>query len=384
MSINRRDFLRGAALGVGAGMLGAMGAFSYSPWRKAMLPQVQRKMTDIGQCKSVRILNISETSWFDNGIFMNNVTKAGGLLVDQYTFNWPPFGNGKGIGKGSYADGIAKIKHLLPHKLEEAWAIAKESSVAPDNAGGFSCLVEIEDLEGKKTLYLFDTGWNYEWMDTCYKREGIDRMLANNEITAFIQTHEHMDHFWGFPAVTKYNPNIHIYTPSTFYPPGKQYIKDCGHVGKWTEVKKGLHQLQPGAALYMFEVPIIFKVFGEMSLYCNVKDVGLVSITGCCHQGIILFADTAYKELRYDNDKFYGLYGGLHISPFDDWDPKYDDLVIGLKKWELQRVGCNHCTGLITAQKFVDAGYPVVKGTARFRSKTTNYLGNGDVITFPG
>ncbi|HCR12134.1 MAG TPA: MBL fold metallo-hydrolase [Solidesulfovibrio sp.] len=382
--MNRRDFLRGAALGVGAGMLGAMGAFSYSPWRKAMLPQVQRKMTDIGQCKSVRILNISETSWFDNGIFMNNVTKAGGLLVDQYTFNWPPFGNGKGIGKGSYADGIAKIKHLLPHKLEEAWAIAKESSVAPDNAGGFSCLVEIEDLEGKKTLYLFDTGWNYEWMDTCYKREGIDRMLANNEITAFIQTHEHMDHFWGFPAVTKYNPNIHIYTPSTFYPPGKQYIKDCGHVGKWTEVKKGLHQLQPGAALYMFEVPIIFKVFGEMSLYCNVKDVGLVSITGCCHQGIILFADTAYKELRYDNDKFYGLYGGLHISPFDDWDPKYDDLVIGLKKWELQRVGCNHCTGLITAQKFVDAGYPVVKGTARFRSKTTNYLGNGDVITFPG
>ena len=384
MSINRRDFLRGAALGVGAGMLGAMGAFSYSPWRKAMLPQVQRKMADIGQCKSVRILNISETSWFDNGIFMNNVTKAGGLLVDQYTFNWPPFGNGKGIGKGSYADGIAKIKHLLPNKLEEAWAIAKEGSVAPDNAGGFSCLVEIEDLEGKKTRYLFDTGWNYEWMDTCYKREGIDRMLANNEITAFIQTHEHMDHFWGFPAVTKYNPNIHIYTPSTFYPPGKQYIKDCGHVGKWTEVRKGLHPLQPGAALYMFEVPIIFKVFGEMSLYCNVKDVGLVSITGCCHQGIILFADTAYKELKYDNDQFYGLYGGLHISPFDDWDPKYDDLVIGLEKWKLQRVGCNHCTGLITAQKFVDAGYPVVKGTARFRSKTSNYLGNGDVITFPG
>ena len=46
-------------------------------------------------------------------------------------------------------------------------------------------------------------------------------------------------------------------------------------------------------------------------------------------------------------------------------------------------MGCNHCTGLITAQKFVDAGYPVVKGTARFRSKTTNYLGNGDVIKFP-
>ena len=381
--MDRREFIKGAALGVGVGAIGAMGAYSYSPMRRAFLKDVKRGTADIGVCKAIKITNISETSWFDNGTFMKDVTGAGGLLVDQYTFNWPPFGNGKGIGKGSYADGMKLIKHLLPNKLEEAWQIVRENSVHPENAGGFSCLVEIEAMDGKVTKYLFDTGWNYLWMDTCYKREGIDTMLANNEIAAMIQTHEHMDHYFGLPAVTKYNPNIHIYTPNTFYPNGKQYLKDSGHVGKWTEVPKGLHKIQEGVALYGFDCPIIFKVFGEISLYCNVKDIGLVSITGCCHQGIILFADTAYKTIAYENDQFYGLYGGLHISPFDDWDPKYDDLVIGLKKWDLQRVGCNHCTGLITAQKFVDAGYPVVKGTARFRSKTTNYLGNGDVIKFP-
>ena len=381
--MDRREFIKGAALGVGVGAIGAMGAYSYSPMRRAFLKDVKRGTADIGVCKAIKITNISETSWFDNGTFMKDVTGAGGLLVDQYTFNWPPFGNGKGIGKGSYADGMKLIKHLLPNKLEEAWQIVRENSVHSENAGGFSCLVEIEAMDGKVTKYLFDTGWNYLWMDTCYKREGIDTMLANNEIAAMIQTHEHMDHYFGLPAVTKYNPNIHIYTPNTFYPNGKQYLKDSGHVGKWTEVPKGLHKIQEGVALYGFDCPIIFKVFGEMSPYCNVKDIGLVSITGCCHQGIILFADTAYKTIAYENDQFYGLYGGLHISPFDDWDPKYDDLVIGLKKWDLQRVGCNHCTGLITAQKFVDAGYPVVKGTARFRSKTTNYLGNGDVIKFP-
>ena len=381
--MDRREFIKGAALGVGVGAIGAMGAYSYSPMRRAFLKDVKRGTADIGVCKAIKITNISETSWFDNGTFMKDVTGAGGLLVDQYTFNWPPFGNGKGIGKGSYADGMKLIKHLLPNKLEEAWQIVRENSVHSENAGGFSCLVEIEAMDGKVTKYLFDTGWNYLWMDTCYKREGIDTMLANNEIAAMIQTHEHMDHYFGLPAVTKYNPNIHIYTPNTFYPNGKQYLKDSGHVGKWTEVPKGLHKIQDGVALYGFDCPIIFKVFGEISLYCNVKDIGLVSITGCCHQGIILFADTAYKTIAYENDQFYGLYGGLHISPFDDWDPKYDDLVIGLKKWDLQRVGCNHCTGLITAQKFVDAGYPVVKGTARFRSKTTNYLGNGDVIKFP-
>ena len=351
---------------------------------ETVLPEVPRGTTDIGVCKSVRIVNISETSWFDNGVFMEDVTAAGGLLVDQYTYNWAPFGNGKGAGKGTYKEGIERIRpYLEKGDLDGAWKAASEVCVHPENAGGYSCLVEIEAMDGKKTRYLFDCGWNYQWMDTCFKREGIDKMLQNGEIAAFISTHEHMDHFFGFPVVTKYAPNIPMYHPSTFYPEGKDYIKVCGHKGPITELDKGLHKLQDGVALYQFECPIIFRVFGECSMYCNVKDVGLVSITGCCHQGIILFADTAYKELAYEKDQFYGLYGGLHISPFDDWDPKYDDLVIGLQKWNLQKVGCNHCTGLITAQKFVDAGYPVVKGTARFRSKTTNYLGNGDTLTFP-
>jgi hypothetical protein len=34
------------------------------------------------------------------------------------------------------------------------------------------------------------------------------------------------------------------------------------------------------------------------------------------------------------------------------------------------------------SKKFIEAGYPVVKGTARFRSKDVAYLGNGDTIEF--
>lgn len=98
--MDRREFMKGAALGVGAGVLGSMGLYSYSPLRRAFLPEVKRGTADIGVCKSVKVTNISETSWFDNGIFMNDVVSAGGLLVDQYTFNWAPFGNGKGVGKG--------------------------------------------------------------------------------------------------------------------------------------------------------------------------------------------------------------------------------------------------------------------------------------------
>ena len=111
--MNRREFLKGASLGIGVGALGAMGLYSYTPMRRAFLPKIERNMADFGVCKSVKVTNISETSWFDNGIFMQNVTGAGGLLVDQYTYNWAPFGNGKGIGKGTYDEGMAKIKPYL-------------------------------------------------------------------------------------------------------------------------------------------------------------------------------------------------------------------------------------------------------------------------------
>jgi 7,8-dihydropterin-6-yl-methyl-4-(beta-D-ribofuranosyl)aminobenzene 5'-phosphate synthase len=380
--MKRRDFLKGAAIGVMGGAIAAMGVYSYSPWRKSFFPEIERKLTDIGACKSIKVTNISETSWFENAVLMGDIKGAGGLLVNQYSYNWPPFGDGNGLAKGSYEAGIAKIKHLLPDKLEEAWEITSKLSVHPDNAGGYAALVEVEDLEGKKRKYLLDSGWSYKWMDECFKREGIDKMLANREIEALIISHEHFDHFWGLPVTLKYDPTITIYIPEGFFPEGSQYIKDSGHKGKVVLFKNGLNKIQPGMATFVFGMPIICRVYGEQSLYFNVAEKGLVSVTGCCHQSIIQFAETAYREIRYANDKFHGVYGGLHVSPFEDWDPKYDDLVLSLGKYGFEKIGCNHCTGIVCAKKFIAAGYPVVEGTARFRSKDKAYLGNGDVISF--
>lgn len=381
-TIDRRAFLKGTMTGVGLGLIGAMGVYSYSPLRKSYFPDTERKMTDIGTVKSLNVTNISETSWFENAVLMGDIKKAGGLLVNQYDYNWPPFGNGKGLGKGSYADGIAKIKHLLPHDLEAAWEIVEKQCVSTTNAGGFSALLDVEELDGTRRKFLLDSGWSFKWMDESFKREGIDKMLENKEIEALIISHEHFDHFWGLPVTLKYDPEILIYIPEGFYEEGKQYIRDSGHKGKLVEFKNGLNKIVPGLATYVFPVPIICRVFGEQSIYCNVKDKGLVSVTGCCHQGIIQFAETAFKELKYENDNFYGIYGGLHISPFDDWDPKYDDLVISLRNYDFDVIGCNHCTGLVCANKFIQAGYPVVRGTAQHRSKDTAYLGNGDQIAF--
>ncbi|MFP4266264.1 MAG: twin-arginine translocation signal domain-containing protein [Desulfonatronovibrionaceae bacterium] len=381
-NIRRRDFLKGAATGVGVGLLGAMGLYSYSPLRKIHFGETSRKMQDIGVCKSLKVTNITETSWFDNSTLVGDIKDSGGLLVNQYKYNWPPFGNGKGLGKGSYEDGIAEIKHLLPDRVDEAWEVTKELSVHPENAGGYACLLEVEEMDGNVRKFLLDSGWSYAWTHECFKREGIDKMLANKEIEGLFISHEHFDHYWGLPVTLKYDPEITIYIPDGFYPEGKQYLKDCGHKGKVVEVKNGLKKHIPGMASYVFPVPIICRVYGEQSLYFNVKDKGLISVTGCCHQGIIHFAKTAYEEIKYENDQLYGIYGGLHISPFNDWDPKYDDLVIALGDYDFQKIGCNHCTGIVCAKKFIKAGYPVVEGTARHRSPSKAYLGNGDKILF--
>lgn len=381
-SMSRRDFFKGASIGVMGGVLGAMGLYSYSPMRKQLFPKVERKMADIGVCRKVKVTNISETSWFNNADLVGDIKGAGGLLVDQYSYNWPPFGDGSGLGKGSYEKGIAKIKHLLPDRLDEAWALQESMSVHPENAGGYAALIEVTDLDGKEHKYLLDSGWSYKWTDECFRREGIDQMLQNGEIEGLFISHEHFDHYWGLPVTVKYAPEIPLYIPEGFYPEGMQYIKDSGHKGPVTVVKPGLKPIVPGMASYVFAIPIICRVYGEQSLYFNVKDKGLVSVTGCCHQSIIQFAETAYREIKYENDQFHGIYGGLHISPFDDWDPKYDDLVISLGKYGFEKIGCNHCTGVLCAKKFIQAGYPVVQGTARFRSKDPAYLGNGDTIAF--
>ncbi len=379
--IQRRDFLKGLAVGGAAGMVGTMGLYSYSSARKKFFPQVAKQNIDIGECKSVKVTNISETSWFSNADLMGDIRAAGGLLVNQYTYNWPPFATPKGkLAQGSYAEGIKHIKQYLPNRLDKAWEYLMENSIHPENAGGFAALIEVELLDGSTKRILLDSGWSYDWMDKAFKREGIDKLLAERKIDYFVCSHEHFDHFWGLPVTFQYDPTVNMLAPEGLFEEGKQYIKDSGHRGPLTMVKPGLHQLFPGAALYNFDVPIICRVYGEMSLYFNVQGKGLVSVTGCCHQGIIKFADVAQNTLKFD--KFYGIYGGLHISPFEDWDPKYDDLIFALKNYGFEKIGCNHCTGIVTVKKFIENGYNVVQGSARFRSKDKAYLGNGDVIQF--
>lgn len=368
--MKRRAFLKSmAASGLAASVAGSA---------NFMLPRKAhaRKRVDIGEVKSVKIDVLTETSWFNNDILKKNIMDYGGSMTNQYTIPWE-------------------------------W----------DNAGGYAALVTVTDLEGNDHKILMDSGWHNGWMDYIFEeKNNIADMLKKNEIELFVLSHWHLDHLWGIESTLKHNQNIKMYVPQTYYPEDIALLKEKAHhkakdkdTGEMVHICKndyphkgelvlcdsngengeGIYRLMPGVAVRMFDVPILLRVRGENVLYFNVKDKGIVTVTGCCHPGILsLFA---YARNNFAGYRPYGCYGGLHISLFETWEPKFDDIIKGVKSFKIQKLGCNHCTGWIWAEKAAAAGVPVVKGTDKYKeydrtstvAKTSNvFLTNGDSVVF--
>jgi 7,8-dihydropterin-6-yl-methyl-4-(beta-D-ribofuranosyl)aminobenzene 5'-phosphate synthase len=296
---------------------------------------------DIGRVRSLSIKCLSEVSWHDDARMRQDVREAGGLGADQFEVKW-----------------------------------------TPGNAAGVSALLETIDGAGRPHKILMDVGWDQEYMDAVYRREGVDRMLAAGEIESIYVTHEHVDHLWGLPSAVKHRPDIRLLIPAGFSERTKDLIRSSGHTGEVVEIPAGEPRvLFPGCASVTFDVPILLKTRGEQVLYVNVEGRGLVTVTGCCHPGIITLLE--YAREAFDGFlEFHAVYGGLHISPFEEWGPAQDELLDKLKTYRLQRLACNHCTGVLTVEKMLERGMPVDRGTGRHGSRSTLFIGNGDAVIF--
>lgn len=344
--MNRREFMKNVA--IGGAVLGLGGAILHKP-----LTALAGGKHDIGECKNVRITCISELGWYDGKKLMQQIMST-------------------------------------PEKIKtNQWTVAWD----PQNAAGSSTLIDVELLDGTHKKILLDTGWSTYYMDQAFKREGVDKMLKKREIDCLIISHEHLDHYWGLETTLKYDPDIKILVPSTFYPEGFYFASgatfmqaNCSnqipHQGELVKVAPGtVNQLYPGVALVNFDIPILLRVQGEQSLYFHVKDKGMVCVTGCCHQNALALSDFSINNL-VGGDKLFALYGGLHIAPFGPLNPEGEQVVTGMGKYNYKHIACNHCTGLPAVQKMVELGYPVVKGSAQHGSLSDLYLGNGDQVLF--
>jgi 7,8-dihydropterin-6-yl-methyl-4-(beta-D-ribofuranosyl)aminobenzene 5'-phosphate synthase len=343
--MNRREFMKTVVVG------GAVLGLGNAVWHKP-LEALASGQYDIGQCKSLRIKCVSELGWKDTKKLIGDMKAGGGPKANQWNIDWDV-----------------------------------------DNAAGSCTLIDMETLDGRHHKFLLDTGWNTDYMEKCYQREGVDRMLKNGDIECLVISHEHLDHYWGLEATLRHNPEIKIFIPSTFYSEGIQFLQGAQfasptskntipHRGKLVQCKPGhINKLYDGCALVAFDLPIVIRVRGEQSLYFNVKDKGMVCVTGCCHQGILTFADFAKNKIQ-GGDNMYGVYGGLHIAPFGPVKPERAHLITGMADYNFEKVACNHCTGLAAVKKMVELGYPIVNGTGRYGSISQLYVGAGDEVVF--
>ena len=113
----------------------------------------------IGAVKSLKIDVLTETGWFDDARFKQNMAEYGGAEQTQYRIAWDA-----------------------------------------ENAGGYAALLTVTLLDGDQRKILLDTGWSNDWMDYVFARHGVDRMLEQGEIDFVVLSHWHLDHYWGIES----------------------------------------------------------------------------------------------------------------------------------------------------------------------------------------
>jgi 7,8-dihydropterin-6-yl-methyl-4-(beta-D-ribofuranosyl)aminobenzene 5'-phosphate synthase len=328
---------------------------------------------DIGAVRSLKIDVLTETGWFDDARFAQNMADHGGPAQSQYSVAWDA-----------------------------------------ENAGGYAALLTVTLLDGDERKILLDTGWSNEWMDYVFARHGVDRMLERGEIDFMVISHWHLDHFWGIESTLKHRPRLTLYAPATWSEQdrfllagqgsikaldrGGESISICGnsvpHEGDLilTNAKGedgGVYRLMPGVALKMFDASMLLQVRGENVLYFNVEGKGIVTVTGCGHPGIMNLLGFAKERLAAPG--LYGCYGGLHLSVFDCWKPEFDTIIDDVMQLGMAKMGCNHCTGWKWAEKAATHGAPIIRGTDAYLSYPKHsaqargshaFLGNGDSVVF--
>ena len=329
---------------------------------------------NIGAVESVKIDVLTETGWFDDARFKQDMADYGGTEQTQYRIAWDA-----------------------------------------ENAGGYSALLTITTLDGDQRKVLLDTGWNTDWMDYVFAREGVDRMLEWGEIDFMVLSHWHLDHFWGIESTLKHDPRLKLYAPATWRPEDWVLLKEKGNIqvedrqGRSISICKndvphegdliltksegetgeGLYRLLPGVALRMFDASMLLQVRGENVLYVNVADKGIVTVTGCGHPGIMNLLGFAKDNLAAPG--LYGCYGGLHLSIFDTWKPEFDG---DHRRGQGARNGEDGVQSLHRLDVGGEGGEPrradrqghrrllsYPKRSTR-RSGSHAFLGNGDSVTF--
>jgi 7,8-dihydropterin-6-yl-methyl-4-(beta-D-ribofuranosyl)aminobenzene 5'-phosphate synthase len=181
---------------------------------------------------------------------------------------------------------------------------------------------------------LFDLGLNANDTDPSPLLQNMEKLgVSPDEIDMIVISHNHDDHVGGSRwsrqnsfSLTNYQPElkpIPVYTPVEMNYPGLTPV----YSQKPVEIAEGV------ATIGVIYNPVFFTDIAEQALAVNVKDKGIVIISGCGHQSLIKIIDRA--AILFD-EPIYAVLGGLHYPVAEgrniQWFYKY--VVADKLPWE--------------------------------------------------
>jgi len=259
---------------------------------------------------------------------------------------------------------IAKRFPLAPNQFERLQPIAQH---------GFSALIRVRQKD-KSGVVLFDTGVTRDGI--LYNMDVFE--IDPRDIQAIVLSHGHADHALGLPGLVNrlgkrnlplvLHPDAYlerkVVLPNGFEislpPPRKSDLRQeyievieesgpsmladgmllvSGEVARTTEFEKGFPIHYANHHGKWEPDPLIMD---DQCVILNVRDEGLVIVTGCGHAGIINIIRNARTLTGIDN--IYAVIGGFHLSGAV-FEPIIPATITALKSLHPRYVMPGHCTG---------------------------------------
>jgi 7,8-dihydropterin-6-yl-methyl-4-(beta-D-ribofuranosyl)aminobenzene 5'-phosphate synthase len=237
---------------------------------------------------------------------------------------------------------------------------------------GFACHLQTDQGD-----FLFDTGGGLTLLHNSH-RMGIDL----RRLQGIILSHGHLDHTGGLQQVLEQLKGVQVYGhPDVFrqrhsrngnqlrsigIPWGKTQLEALGadfeldskpqqitsavtlsgEIPRHNEIETGDSNLVTTDANGK---AVTDPLTDDLSLFINSK-YGLIILLGCAHAGLLNIIDYARKVTG--QQKIHLLLGGTHLK-FCTME-QFDATLKQLEKFEIDRLGASHCTGLRQAQMLAE------------------------------